>query len=194
MAAIFQNALTALADFLVEVPTNVTAQMESFGLANNQILLILLAFQVSCVYLLIAGDKWIPNPVRVFLFYIVCAGGVAIECRVPLFKDGVKDIGFGMLAGVKTWMEGDALLNGALAAANTCLVIGGCSYSVYTGLKDGRWHLLAKGATCIVVRMILASPRSCPCPQATTPPTATGRPRIPRVWASFSIRAATCWG
>ena len=156
--------LHATTNFLVEVPTDVTAKMEAAGLANNQILLTLLAFQIGCVVLLIKANKTIPNLARVFLFYVVCAGGVAIECRVQLFKDGVKDLGFGMLSGVKEWMESDALVNGALAAANTCIVIGGCSYSVVTGLRDGRWHLLAKGATCIVVRMVFGLATQLPVP------------------------------
>ena len=87
MAAIFQAALTRLSDFLVETPTDVTAKMEAAGLETNQILLIMLAFQIGCVWLLISGDSWLPNLARCFLFYIVCAGGVAIECRVPLFKE-----------------------------------------------------------------------------------------------------------
>ena len=64
MAAVFQNALHATTNFLVEVPTDVTAKMESFGLENNEILLIMLAFQIGCVFLLIKGDKVIPNLVR----------------------------------------------------------------------------------------------------------------------------------
>ena len=162
-------SVAALANFAVDVPTQFTALLEQrAGLSNGQILLFMLGFQCVSVVLLLrvhAARGGLATLTRLMLFYGICAGGVAIECRVPLFKHGIKDLGFDLLGGVNALTEASPAANGALAAANTLVVIGGTLYAVITGLKDGRWQMLTKGAVCIVVRVVFGLATQLPVPQ-----------------------------